>query len=249
MATTIVGSLLALLVNGLLDADIYSGQLVALIFVPIATAWGLFFATYTRSATQTSAHDEIGDSWRSRDRVWSGAVVFIPFLFVAIMFLRPGGIAAAYANAGAVAQTKAELSIYDWPTWPLQDQVRRTNPELLTPAKRFYNAAISLNPYNVTAHWRLGQIALAQGDYAIAEQHLAQAYALAPTHRAVRQLLGEIYAVQGKVEQAIQLWEPLDVGQNQLQLRQWWYEMIGDSDRAFNIQETVRVYEQTACCP
>jgi hypothetical protein len=248
MATTIVGSLLALIVNGMLDADIYSGQLVSLIFVPIATAWGLFFATSTRSATQYSAQYE-GDGWRSRSRVWSGAIAFIPFLLVAFMFVTPGGIAAAYANAGAVAQTKAELSIYEWPTWPMQDQVRRTNPELLTPAMRFYNAAISLNPYNVTAHWRLGQIALAQGDYAIAEQHLAQAYALAPEHRAVRQLLGEIYAVQGKVEQAIQLWQPLDVGQNQLQLRQWWYEMIGDSNRAFNLQETVRIYEHTACCP
>jgi tetratricopeptide (TPR) repeat protein len=261
LAAATVGSLVALIVNGMLDADIYGSLLVALVFVPIGTAWGLFFAGHALPTLHFSEPfaEPFADPyalvsrWNTSRRVgWSGlsgTVGLLPFLLVALMFLRPGGFASAYANAGAVAQTQAELSIYDNQTWAVQDQVRRTSPGQLTLAERFYTVAIALNPYNVTAHWRLGQIELSQGQYAEAEQHLIQAYALAPQHRAVRQLLGEVYAIQGKVEPAIQLWKPLDVGQNQLQLREWWYEMIGDSNRAKNFQETVRTYEQTACCP
>jgi tetratricopeptide (TPR) repeat protein len=241
--------MVALIVDGMLDGDNYSSQLVFLTFVPIGTAWGLFFACFARPITHHLMRSEFVDR-QSSARYPSGsvAIAFVPFLLVAAMVLTPGGLAVVYANAGAVAQTKAELSIYDWPRWTMQDDVRRMNPERLISAKRFYDIALSFNPYNVTAQWRLGQLALAQGDYFIAEQHLAQAYAVSPQHRAVRQLLGEIYAIQGKKEEAIQLWKPLDVGQNQLQLRQWWYEMIGDSDRAQNFQETVRLYEQSACC-
>lgn len=246
LAAATVGSLVTLAVNGMLDADIYSGYLVSLVFVPAGVGWGLYLARDLREHQPY----EYRKPWGVPSSTNLAFLVGIaPFLLFVTAFFVLGGFSTAYANAGAVVQTRAELSIYNSQTWAMQDQVRRTIPEQLQRAESLYQAAIALNPYNVTAHWRLAQIAIAHGNYDVAEQHLAQAYALAPHHRAVRQLLGEIYAIQGKTEQAIQLWEPLDVGQNQLRLRQGWYEMIGDLRHAFNLYETVQIYEQSACCP
>jgi predicted Zn-dependent protease len=73
----------------------------------------------------------------------------------------------------------------------------------------------------------LGQILLSQNDVAGAEWHLAIAYRLAPDQRATRQLLGEVYALQGSVEAAKQMWQGLDLSQGQLTLRFQWYVEAG----------------------
>lgn len=247
LAAGTLGSLITLNSNGLLDADIYSSRLVPLFFLPIGGAWAIFSASYANTTLRLPYGVDAPNS-SIRSPMWAGAIGAIPFLLVAAMFFLPGGYAAVYANAGAISQTQAELSIYADSTLPIQDVVRLKNGDELAQAKQFYNEAIALNPYNVTAQWRLGQIALAQGNYVKAEDHLRQAHVLAPQHRAVSQLLGEVYAVQGQAEKAVQLWQPLDMSHNQLQLRLWWYEMIGDESREANYQEAIQLYEQNACC-
>jgi hypothetical protein len=69
---------------------------------------------------------------------------------------------------------------------------------------------------------------------------LATAYAAAPEQRATRQLLGESYAVNGKVDEAAALWQTVDVTLGQLGLREGWYELIGDPTRAAWIAKAVR---------
>jgi tetratricopeptide (TPR) repeat protein len=148
------------------------------------------------------------------------------------LFFLPGARAALAANLGAVTQTRAELAIYRWPDWPLQDELRRNGVVDLAKAIGYYNNALALSPGNVTAHRRLGQIAISVGNYESAQRHLEIAYELAPGQRATRQLLGEMYAIHGDLEKAAQLWQTVDVTQGQLDTRYWWYTHIGAEQQA-----------------
>jgi predicted Zn-dependent protease len=140
---------------------------------------------------------------------------------------------------GAVAQTRAELSVYSWPEWPIQDEVRRTGAVSLTETINHYQAALALDPSNSTAHRRLGQIELSLGDYAVAQHHLEVAFAQSPHQRVTRQLLGEAYAVTGHVGQAAMTWQDVNIPANRLQLRGWWYRHIGAKQEAMWIAEAI----------
>jgi hypothetical protein len=259
LAVATSGAVTAIMVNGLLDGDLYSGPFVIFLFVPFGVAWALYFVAEKRAlfadnpSNGERRYQLSSQGARRGPALWRkvallGLAALAPFLLVAAAFFMVGGLAQLYANIGAVGQTQVELANYHWPQWPLQDLVRRKATQQLSLAEQLFHAALARNPDNVTAEWRLGEIALARGDYAQAEARLAHAFALAPDRRAIRQLLGEIYAIQGQNEQAIQMWLPLDLGQNQLQLRAWWYQMIGDATRARNFQETLQLYEQRTCC-
>ena len=95
----------------------------------------------------------------------------------------PGSQAVIQANLGALAQARAELSVYQWPAWPIQDALRRSPEVDLAPAIAHYQAALALDPRNVAANRRLGQIELSDGQYDAARQHLEAAFAAAPGQR------------------------------------------------------------------
>ena len=82
----------------------------------------------------------------------------------------PSGRAVIQANLGTLAQTRAELSVYQWPAWPIQDALRRSPEVSLEPAIARYAAALALDPRNVAANRRLGQIELSKGQYDAARQ-------------------------------------------------------------------------------
>ena len=207
-------ALTALVVHGTVDAGIIVSRLAPVALLPIGFAMGsgrILPAARTR---------------RTTDVLIAG---LIALLALAIL---PGTRAVVLANLGAASQTRAELSVYRWPDWPIQDALRRQAPDApppvdLSPAIARYRSALALNPNNVTANRRLGQIELSQGDYEAARGHLETAYASAPWQRATRQLLAEAYAVTGQTQQAAELLNTVDLSQNQLGLRKWWYDVMG----------------------
>ncbi len=145
-----------------------------------------------------------------------------------LLALLPPVRAAFQANLAALYQTRVELSAYRWPEYPIQDALRRQVPDApppvdLSPAIARYRVALALDPYNVTANRRLGQIELSLGEYATARQHLEAAYAAAPWQRPVRQLLAEAYTLTGDPARAAPLWQSVDTTQGQVGLRRWWY--------------------------
>ena len=95
-----------------------------------------------------------------------------------VLLLLPTTRAAFQANLGALLQTRAELLPYRWPDWPIQDALRRAPEINLSPAIARYTSALALDPANVTANRRLGQIALSRGDYGTARTYLEAAYAV-----------------------------------------------------------------------
>jgi predicted Zn-dependent protease len=151
-------------------------------------------------------------------------MVVLPVLPILLLVLSPESMIHMYANLGAVAQTKAELSHYAGAQWPIQDELRRTPQVDLSLALRYYRSVMALEPRNITAQERIGQIALSQGDYQLAREHLSLAYAIAPQRNAVRLLLGEVTAITGSPDQAVALWQGIAVGKEQtLDERLWWY--------------------------
>jgi predicted Zn-dependent protease len=172
-------------------------------------------------------------AWAPRRLVWGALAVGV----VLALGLLPSVRAAFQANLGAVAQSRAELAAYHWPEVPIQDALRREGRVDLGPALRRYAAALALDPGNVTANRRLGQIELAQGQYAAAREHLAAAYAADPGQRVTRLLLGESQAVEGAVVPAAALWATVAPAPGHFAGRVWWYGFLGETQAQHGVEE------------
>lgn len=219
-------------IHGLFDIPFYGGRGVQLLFVPAAL---------------------IAREGQPRPRavslpVWRRALWPLGLGAVLIWLLWPSTRAAFLTNLGVLSQMRVELTSYHWPDWPLQDAVRRARVEALQPAIAYYQQALALNPRQVAAHRRLGQIALSLGDYERAHHHLLAAYAIAPEQQANRYLLGESFAIAGDSERAAALWGTISVrlwwqtdwvGPQTFRNRQYWYESIGEPDKAAAIGRVI----------
>ena len=238
-----IASLVALCVHSLVDTGVYTAKIAPVIFVPLAFALAV-------------AEAEVKVEVEGETRTKSGSALALALtLTLALVFalLRP--VRAQFqAQLGAVSQTRAELSVYRWPEWPIQDALRRplagaanaADPVDLGPAIARYRAALALDPANVTANRRLGQIELSRGDYEAARRHLAAAYGAAPDQQVTRQLLGESYALAGDAAGAAALWRTVALGQGQLSAREWWYGAIGETA---NQQRITQAIEQLGAKP
>ena len=217
-----LAALAVIVVHGLVDDAFYGSRGVLLLFVP--------FALLARENMTARPGKAASRGKPTRVVTTLGAMVLL-------LALLPQTRAAFQANLGALRQTQIELGIYEWPTWPIQDAVRRARAAALAPVMARYAAALALDPHNAAANRRLGQIEISLGRYAAARQHLKAAYAAAPGQRATRQLLGELDAIAGDIASATALWQTVDLSQGQLQLRAWWYDAIGEKETAARMRE------------
>jgi len=149
-------------------------------------------------------------------------------LVLGVFFWRPLQ-SSALSNLAAVRQSRAELSLYSWPEWPIQDALRREID--LAPVIAGYEKALELNPGNVSANRRLGQIELSLGRYEDALGHLESAYKARSWDNAARQLYGEALLANGFVEDGAAMWRQVNNKQGQLSYREFWYKHIGDDER------------------
>jgi len=220
-------SLTVALLHGLIDDVMYGYEGVgsAFLFVPIG-----LLARDERKVERGA----VRSTWRHGLLMWGFAVTFL----VAAVWAPP--VRSLYrANLGALLQTRAELSRYQWPRWPVQDALRRAKPEELTSAIGHYQSALSDNLGNAVANRRLGQIELSLGDYGAARDHLSRAHRAAPRHLAARQLYGESLAVTGDRELAVELWRSLALEEDQLEIRRQWYRSISEHERAERIDDAM----------
>ena len=226
----------AFLFHGLLDSELYASKFVPLLFLPFGISGAV-------ASLQTAPKPAFAQVAQVPGRHLLVTSVTGVALIAAISFLmtRPFAQAAFQANLGAVAQTRAELAVYQWPEWAIQDEVRRAHSASLALAINYYHQALALNPNNSTAHRRLGQIELSLGNYEAAHQHLEVAFASTPNQRVVYQLLGEAYAVTGHVEEAATLWVSRRAFVNPLYVRYWWYDHIGAQQQALWLQESINM--------
>jgi O-antigen ligase len=217
-------SLMVILLHGVIDDPYYgyAGKGIPFLFIP--------FGLLLRGTNQI-ARSRSGFRWTSLSVVAG----IIAALFV------PGVRAQWEANLGALSQTRAELSVYHWPQWSIQDELRRSSLVNLTPAIGHFSRSLILDNGNTTANRRLGQIELSRGEYDAARHHLEAAYAAASHQRATRQMLGEVCAIAGQMDLAAKLWRSIDVSANQLEIRRWWYEHINETQRAGRVQHALQM--------
>jgi hypothetical protein len=213
-------SWLVTLVLGLID-DVhfgYGGAGAGLLLVPL----GLRAAIAGPRATAPRPESTIPASrWRAR---WVVALACLSALAL------PQMRAAARTSRAALEQTRAELAVYRWPAWPVQDALRRSRSDLLGPVIAQYERALAVAP-DAGAAMRLGQIELSMGRYEAARTHLAVAWAATPSRPAGRPLYGESLAVTGDVEGAARVWRHASNEVDQLAIREGWYRLIGDGQR------------------
>jgi O-antigen ligase len=231
-----------ILLHGLVDDAFYGydGRGVVLLFTPFALLArpGLV----PQGVSQQSA--PLGTS-RIRPLLtpWGSTAILALTASLVLAVCLPGTRAIVRANLGTLAQTRAELSLYEWPAWPIQDALRRSPEVDLAPAIAHFEAALALDPANVTANRRLGQIELSRGQYDAAQGHLENALARSPWQRATRQFLGESYAINGQTARAAELWRTVDLSQGQLTGRLWWYEHLGETEHRLRLEETRKLVQ------
>ncbi len=205
-------SVLILVVHGLVDDSVYGTRMVLLMFIPFSFAVPALINARTPTAKQ---------------QVRSVLVGLLIVLLIIAFSWRPV-FSLFNSNLAAVRQSKAELAVYQWPDWPVQDAVR--NEVDLSASIEGFEKAIELNAGNASAQRRLGQIQLSQGEYAEAVRHLEAAYAQAPWDNSTKQMLGEAYLVNGQVGAGASLWSLVDNDMGQLDLRAAWYRYLADDD-------------------
>jgi hypothetical protein len=220
-------SLAALLLHGLVDIPLFAGRGLRLLFVPLAVLVSPAAAASPLRAT--------GQPRAGRLRELLAPAILLVALAALLL---PATRALLQVNLGALAQQRAELSVYTWPAWPIQDELRRSPEVDLDEAIARYQAALALNPRNAAANRRLGQIELARGQYDAARGHLEAAYAAAPGNRATRQMLAESYAIAGDTARAAALLRTVDLSNGQLDARVFWYDHIGEPERARFLRQT-----------
>ncbi|HSJ52869.1 MAG TPA: tetratricopeptide repeat protein, partial [Anaerolineae bacterium] len=213
------------LLHGFMESALY-GTGVLLLFLPLAFA-----------LPDGQPRAETGEPRRKRGLLLAFGVVLA--LALALVLVGPRALLAqTYANLGAVHQGQAELALYSWPEWPVQDAVRRA-VDLERPVGEL-ERALALAPGNGTANRRLGTIELSLGEYEDALRHLEAAYAAEPWSVTTRQLLGEALVVNGGLDEGRALWAGVNDEQNQLELRAFWYSSIGDERREAAVRQAAR---------
>lgn len=214
-------ALIVALVHGLADTALYSRVGVLFLFVPLA---------FAVSSVKQQAQ-RIGRRLVPVLSVGAG-LVLIP-----IVIWHTPLLSTIYSNLGAVYESQAELSVYHWPEWPLQDAVRRA-VDLSRPVAAF-ERALTLDPGNATANRRLGMIELSLGEYDAALGHLQAAYVSEPSSITTRQLLGEALIVNERRDEGQAMWEGLSNEQSQLGGRVFWYQYIGEEQRAGWLRQAI----------
>jgi hypothetical protein len=164
-----------------------------------------------------------------------------------LVFVLPSVHSVWETNLGALAQTKLELPGYSYLDWGQQDKKRREGNLDYTEVRAHYKAALVLDASTPMPNRRLAQIEIPFAEYDVALAHLVRAYSAAPNFRATRQMLGEMHAIHGNIDAAVQLWRSIDNRQNQLDMRLAWYEsFITDAPRAAQMAEVLQQVKDTS---
>jgi tetratricopeptide (TPR) repeat protein len=130
-----------------------------------------------------------------------------------------------YANLGAVEMARIELA--NWPTDKWDDG---RNVALLAPSAELFREALVFNPNNVTAHYRLGLIAMLRRDYETAVNHLSKAYMIDPNNRGVLKSLGFSYAWTGDFDQAFIYLRRIREAEQEMNVYVTWWDTQGRPD-------------------
>jgi O-antigen ligase/polysaccharide polymerase Wzy-like membrane protein/tetratricopeptide repeat protein len=149
-----------------------------------------------------------------------------------IVFYQPL-LSSWYANLGAVQMARLELA--GWRDDVTNDPAK---PDL-SAAEASFDQALKLNPRNRTAHYRLGLIAMRDGDYTSAAAHFEAVYQLDKGDRGVNKALGYTYVWMGELDRATSLLIGIPEAREEMNDYAWWWETQGRGDLAARAAQAV----------
>jgi hypothetical protein len=207
--------LTAILVHGLTDAR----QTVDLwCWVPFFSLLGLNAAFIARSSEAPSGRA----GW-----IVPAAVVGLFLIGVAVAFWPLP--ATWHANRGCVLQARGELA-------PELDDARRQAYRVQ--AADLYLRALRSDPHDRTAHQRLGLIAVEEGRFDEAVDHLEAAWQADPDNTTTHKALGLAYVWVGELDRAQQILRQVSDMVEELNAWGWWRQTQGQTALAINAYQT-----------
>jgi hypothetical protein len=219
-----LASLGVMVVNGLLSDAVYGSRGILLLFVPL----GLILAASAFDGSPSAVSSQRSNGWR----LAAAGSALATMVLVVTIWWRPI-LGAWYANLGALAQSRVELSAYDPNHFdnPTLDQVRQHAN--LDRATALFEQAAQIDPANPTARQRLAMIKLSRGQYASALDEMQAAWDAGHHDAVTRKLLGDAYVANGRVKEAAQLVQGLAWADGRLAGQAWYrYEQSHDYQRA-----------------
>lgn len=221
-----LSSLVVMLLHGLMDDPLY-GQLGTpfLLLLP-----GVAMMLTPPSATAVSQH--------RRHWVWGGAVLLVACLLVGGWWAPLQG--QWWATQGALAMARVELRGWPHNVW---DDGR--NVAALDAVRGYFDQALAIDPDNVTAHYRLGLIAMLHRDYDMAVAHLQSAHQSDPTHRGLIKNLGYSFVWQGDFVAAAALLAQIPEAERELEAYTGWWRTQQRPDLAQNAREMMAHLENS----
>ncbi|MFA9406495.1 MAG: O-antigen ligase family protein, partial [Anaerolineales bacterium] len=216
--------IVAMMFHGIFDDPIYGQAGTPLLFI----APGIAMAVYS-SQIEAPHRATLFSALRS-DRLRK---VMVPLAGILVLLLllvigAPKVQSIWSSNIGAVGMSKAELE--DWPhvSW----QGTNSQHAGLIDARSAIERAIKLDPNNRTALYRMGLLAMKEGDFHRATDYLEIAFDLAPMHRGIIKSLGYSYLWSGRTPQAMSLLLRIPESRYELGVYSWWWETQGEMDLA-----------------
>lgn len=154
---------------------------------------------------------------------------FIPIIVIVSVFAFNFDKARSiwFSNLGAVQMSQVELKNFPTNRWPETEIL-----PALGSAETSLRSALQYDPFNKTANYRLGMIAMLRRDFDAAAHHLEVAYERLPNHRGVVKTLGYCYVWLGEVDKAQLLLTKIPEAKNELNIYSWWWGVQGRADLA-----------------
>jgi hypothetical protein len=207
----VLSSLLIIIFHGLVDDIVYRTMYIPLLFFVPGMAVGL-------SSSHSLEPKGIGWNKSSVHHQAVPVLTALGLVLISLIAFRRPLQAAWYTDLGAVEMAKVELS--DFPTgyWDVGPHA-----DLLSPAEAFFNRALTYEPANPSAHYRLGLIAMLKRDFPNAVNHLEIAHHVDPFHRGMIKALGLSYLWNGRVDDAQALLSLIPESNQEVGVYTWWW--------------------------
>lgn len=167
-------------------------------------------------------------------------VVGVALLLLGGFFARDRLAGSLYANLGAVHMARVELADFPLEAWREGSQVAE-----LAPAVALFNRALEHDPFQRTANYRLGLVALLERDFWKATTHLESAYYqsnfFGVEHRGLRKTLGYSYVWATEFYKAVYLLVYVPEAYAEMDSYARWWHAQGRDDLAASARRVLRI--------
>ncbi len=225
-----LGAWVVILLHGIVDVVFSVTRMFPVIGLVLAYAWML----NVRTVPEPDTTAKVKDSSSNLVVYVTGTIIA---LLVGVILLNARSLVSSfYANLGAVAQTRLELSQYDpaeFENLSIHDIRQSASPERLDPIMDYFYQSININPNNRTALQRLAQITHSRNEYGVSYKHAQRLWDAGYRDDTSRLLFGDALLANGEIQTAADTIKGLTWAEDRLMGAAWYrYWVKGDVQRA-----------------